>query len=77
MHLKARRNPPSGLLERHEAITALITITITITIIAIVTLAPSRSLFRIPPEISLNNNNFYTSPPRKSTAFKESASSTP
>ena len=35
---------------------------------AIATLAPSQSLFRIPPKISLNNNNFYTSPPRKSTA---------
>ena len=40
VHLKAQRDPPLGLLERHKAIAALIITIIIITIIAIVTLTP-------------------------------------
>ena len=34
-------------------------------------LAPSQSSFRIPYEILLNKNNFYTSPPKRSTALSQ------
>jgi len=47
------------------------TLIITTTTIITTTLAPSQSSFRIPPEISLDNNNFYTGPPRKSTASSQ------
>ena len=76
MHLK-RPVIPFKAFKRHRAIATLTTATM---------LAPSKSLFRIPPEISLNNNNFYTGPPKKLTASsqhhaitapKKSASSTP
>ena len=56
---------PSGLLERHKAITTLTTITA-------VTVASSQPLYFC-LEISLNNINFYTAPPEKLRTFQHYA----
>ncbi len=53
---------PLKAFKRHKVIATLMTITI---------LALSQSSFYIPFEISLNNNTFYTSPPRKSIALPQ------
>ena len=58
VHLK-RPVIPFKAFKRHRVIVTLTTV---------IMLAPSKSLFCIPPEISLNNNDFYTSPPKKLTA---------
>lgn len=45
--------------------------TLTATIIATATLAPSQFSFCIPPEISLESEDFYTGLPRESTASSQ------